>query len=196
MAAKKKTATGPKAKLMKKNLAQLKAQAKRLKIKGFSTKKKEGLVNSIMMAQARNNKGKAKRKTMAERDYTPTGTRKSIKRMAKKRGARADRVMVDPVRPGITMKDRYNGFANYETWLFNLYYGEEIQEYVQEMIEDHDFSAEDYRTMGSFLRDYMENFMLENMEIPLRGGFATDLFNAGFEKVDFVELATIYIDEL
>jgi len=60
MPTKKKIATGPKAKLMKKNLAQLKAQAKKLKIKGFSTKKKEALVNSIMMAQARNNKGKAK----------------------------------------------------------------------------------------------------------------------------------------
>jgi len=46
MAAKKKTAMGPKAKLMKKNLTQLKAQAKRLKIKGFSTKKKEALVKS------------------------------------------------------------------------------------------------------------------------------------------------------
>ena len=114
MAAKKKTATGPKAKLMKKNLAQLKAQAKKLKVKGFSTKKKEALVNSIMMAQARNNKGKARKRTMAESDYTPTGTRKSIKRMAKKRGARADRVMVDPVRPGVrrrpTMGQRHTYF--------------------------------------------------------------------------------------
>jgi len=91
MPTKKKTSTGPKAKLMKKNLAQLKAQAKKLKIKGFSTKKKEALVNSILMAQARNNKGKAKKRTMAERDYTPTGTRSSIKRITKKRGAPADR---------------------------------------------------------------------------------------------------------
>jgi hypothetical protein len=100
MPTKKKIATGPKATLMKKNLAQLKAQAKKLKIKGFSTKKKEALVNSIMMAQARNKKGKAKRKTMAEKDYTPTGTRRSIKRMAKKRGAPASRVMRNPAQTG------------------------------------------------------------------------------------------------
>jgi len=197
MPTKKKIATGPKAKLMKKNLAQLKAQAKKLKIKGFSTKKKEALVNSILMAQARNNKGKAKRKTMAERDYTPTGTRKSMKRMAKKRGAPASHVMKNPATTGrVMMSNRYNKWANYETYLFNIYYGEEMQEYVQEMIEYHDAVAEDYRTMGSFLRDYMENFMLENMEVPLNMGFATQIFNAGFEEVDFEELATIYTHEL
>lgn len=114
MAAKKKTAMGPKAKLMKKNLTQLKAQAKRLKIKGFSTKKKEALVKSIMLAEARKKKSKAPKKSMGERDYTPTGTRKSIKRMAKKRGAMPDRVMRNPVRPGVrnrpTMgqRDYYN----------------------------------------------------------------------------------------
>jgi len=119
MAMKKKTAMGPKAKLMKKNLAQLKAQAKRLKIKGFSTKKKEALVKSIMLAEARKKKSKAPKKTMAERDYTPTGTRKSISRMAKKRGAPANRVMRNPARTGRQMmgqRDTYfeadfNGFG-------------------------------------------------------------------------------------
>ena len=101
MAAKKKTAMGPKAKLMKKNLTQLKAQAKRLKIKGFSTKKKEALVKSIMLAEARKKKSKAPKKSMGERDYTPTGTRRSIKRITKKRGAMPDRVMRNPVRPGV-----------------------------------------------------------------------------------------------
>ena len=147
MPTKKKTATGPKAKLMKKNLAQLKAQAKKLKIKGFSTKKKEALVNSIMMAQARNNKGKATTKTrkissavkgpnaalikalekmspgqrrdlmkmygMAEKDYTPTGTRSSIKRMAKKRGAPANRVMRNPARTGRQMMGSMVDYANF-----------------------------------------------------------------------------------
>lgn len=137
MAAKKKTASGPKAKLMKKNLAQLKAQAKKLKIKGFSTKKKEALVNSIMMAQARNNKGNAKRKTMAEQDYTPTGTRKSIKRMAKKRGAPASRVMRNPATTGrVMMSDRYNGWTNYETWWINLHFGDYYSELYEEMRVD------------------------------------------------------------
>lgn len=54
MAAKKTTTKlGPKAQLMKKSVDQLKRKAKQLKIQGYSTKKKEQLVNSIMMAEAR-----------------------------------------------------------------------------------------------------------------------------------------------
>jgi len=98
MAIKKKTATGPKAKLMKKNLTQLKAQAKRLKIKGFSTKKKDALVKSIMMAEARKQKSKAPKKSM--------GASGSMKRMVKKRGAMPDRVMKKPVRPGVRKRNK------------------------------------------------------------------------------------------
>ena len=62
MAVKKKAELGPKAKLMKKNVDQLKRQAKKLKVQNYSTKKKEQLVNSIMMAEAR-----AKRKPGTKR---------------------------------------------------------------------------------------------------------------------------------
>tara|TARA_R100001460_G_scaffold46953_1_gene84682 strand:+ start:311 stop:865 length:555 start_codon:yes stop_codon:yes gene_type:complete len=184
MALKKKTAIGPKAKLMKKNLTQLKAQAKRLKIKGFSTKKKEALVKSIMLAEARKKKSKAPKKTM--------GASASKKRMIKKRGAMPDRVMRNPARTGrVMMSDGYNGFANYETWLLNLYYSEVLEEFVREEME-----GQDPYTYAEFMRDYIEEYMLEGMEVPLNMGFATDLFNAGFEKVDFVELAQMYIEEL
>jgi len=63
MAAKKTTTKlGPKAQLMKKSVDQLKRKAKQLKIQNYSTKKKEQLVNSIMMAEAR-----AKRKPGTKR---------------------------------------------------------------------------------------------------------------------------------
>ena len=85
MAAKKNN-MGVKDKLMKKNLTQLKAQAKRLKLKGFSTKKKNDLVKSIMMAEARKKKSK-----------TPMRGSKSVKRVSKKRGARPNLPMRTPV---------------------------------------------------------------------------------------------------
>jgi len=105
MAMKKKTAMGPKAKLMKKNLTQLKAQAKRLKIKGFSTKKKEALVKSIMLAEARKKKSKAPKKTM--------GASASQKRMVKKRGAMPNRVMKNPARTGRQMMGSMVDYANF-----------------------------------------------------------------------------------
>jgi len=177
--AKKKIATGPKAKLMKKNLAQLKAQAKKLKIKGFSTKKKEALVNSIMMAQARNNKGKAKKRTMAESDYTPTGTRRSIKRMAKKRGAPANRVMRNPARTGRTFMSEYNGWPNYETWLMNLWYGDYFYDYVTEGIEEGYIDIEDQKdpyALGEILKDQVEELIEMDGQVP-SNGFVHDLFN-------------------
>ena len=84
---------GVKDRLMKKNLTQLKAQAKRLKLKGFSTKKKNDLVKSIMMAEARNKKSKS-----------PMRGSKSVKRISKKRGARPNL----PMRTPVQMRGRRN----------------------------------------------------------------------------------------
>jgi len=50
---------------------------------------------------------------MGERDYTPTGTRRSMKRMAKKRGAPANRVMRNPVRPGIKNRPTMGSMVDY-----------------------------------------------------------------------------------
>ena len=92
MAAKKNN-MGVKDRLMKKNLTQLKAQAKRLKLKGFSTKKKNDLVKSIMLAEARNKKSK-----------TPIRRSGSVKRVSKKRGARPNL----PMRTPVQMRGRRN----------------------------------------------------------------------------------------
>ena len=73
MATKKTTPLGPKAQLMKKSVDQLKRKAKQLKIQGYSTKKKEQLVNSIMMAEAR-----AKRKPGTRKKKAATGTVKKV----------------------------------------------------------------------------------------------------------------------
>lgn len=81
---------GPKAKLMKKSVDQLKRQAKKLKIAGYSTKKKLQLVNSIMMAEAR-----AKRKPGTKRKTAKKKTAMSA------RGAAPNKMMRKPVRSGV-----------------------------------------------------------------------------------------------
>lgn len=90
MPIKKKAPMGPKAKLMKKSVDQLKRQAKKLKIAGYSTKKKLQLVNSIMMAEAR-----AKRKPGTKRKTAKKKTAMSA------RGAAPNRMMRKPVRSGV-----------------------------------------------------------------------------------------------
>ena len=193
MPTKKKTATGPKAKLMKKNLAQLKAQAKRLKIKGFSTKKKEALVNSIMMAQARNNKGKAKKRTMAERDYTPTGTRRSIKRMAKKRGAPANRVMRNPARTGRVMMSEYNGWTNYETWYINLHY----DQYFYEIVKEDQMNDEpmEWYDLAEYLKDTIEDLILEDEAGQMMDSVQRGIIEAFLSEVNYREISRNLIEE-
>ena len=207
MAVKKKAPLGPKAKLMKKNLSQLKAQAKRLKIKGFSTKKKDALVKSIMMAEARKQKSKAPKKSMGDGNYTPTGTRRSIKRITKKRGAMPDRVMRNPVRPGVKklksitrkpMMSEYNGWPNYETWLMNLWYGDYFYSYVSEGIEDGYIDLEmsrDPYELGNMLKDHVEELIESEGQVP-SSGFVADLFNGAMRDINWYSIGDSLISEL
>ena len=88
MAIKKKTTKpGPKALLMKKSLPELKRKAKALKIKGYSTKKKEQIVQSIILAEARKKRSSTpKRRTLAGKQT-----------IVRKRGARPNKPMKKPV---------------------------------------------------------------------------------------------------
>ncbi len=195
MAIKKKTATGPKAKLMKKNLTQLKAQAKRLKIKGFSTKKKDALVKSIMMAEARKQKSKAPKKSM--------GASGSMKRMVKKRGAMPDRVMKKPLRPSVRktrkpMMSEYNGWKNYETWLVNMYFEQSFQQIVDEAAETPggSYLPEDAYELGIVFRDLVNDVIEVTLPDDNFGSslFVNDLVNQAIRDVDFTEIARHYTD--
>jgi len=188
MPTKKKTTSGPKATLMKKNLAQLKAQAKKLKIKGFSTKKKEALVNSIMMAQARKKKSSAPKKSMAA----------GGKRMMKKRGAKPNRVMRRPVRMAQKrrpMMSEYNGWSNYETWLINMYFDQYFIDYVSETYgTDPSLYSQSYE-IGNDLQEVVSDMAYED----LQGGgplWIQDLINKAFRDVNWRELADSTLDSI
>ena len=115
MAVKKKTELGPKAKLMKKNVDQLKRQAKKLKIQGYSTKKKEQLVNSIMMAEARAKRkpGTKRKKTAAKKPAAVKSvtTRVTMKGKAPRRRMAAPRRRMNKPMMG-SMVD-YANFADF-----------------------------------------------------------------------------------
>jgi len=184
MPTKKKTTSGPKATLMKKNLAQLRAQAKKLKIKGFSTKKKEALVNSIMMAQARKKKSSTPKKSMAA----------GGKRMMKKRGAKPNRVMrrpVNVVKPIPKMRkpmlSEYNGWSNYETWLVNLHYDTLFYEIAEESsgIEAYDLA----QIMSDIVNEQVFDIIGDEY-------FVNDMANAFLAQVNYREIAEIVLDEL
>ena len=211
MAVKKKAELGPKAKLMKKNVDQLKRQAKKLKVQNYSTKKKEQLVNSIMMAEARakrkpgTKRKKAAPKASAVKSVATRVTMKGsgVKRMVKKRGAMPNRVMKNPARnatrrPNKPMMAEYNGWPNYETWLMNLWYGDYFYSYVSEGIEDGYIDLETSRDpyeLGNMLKDHVEELIEMEGQVP-SSGFVADLFNGAMRDINWYSIGDSLISEL
>jgi len=211
MAVKKKAELGPKAKLMKKNVDQLKRQAKKLKVQNYSTKKKEQLVNSIMMAEARakrkpgTKRKKAAPKASAVKSVSTRVTMKGsgVKRMVKKRGAMPNRIMKNPARnatrrPNKPMMAEYNGWPNYETWLMNLWYGDYFYSYVSEGIEDGWIDLETSRDpyeLGNMLKDHVEELIEMDGQVP-SSGFVADLFNGAMRDINWYSIGDSLISEL
>lgn len=192
MAVKKKTELGPKAKLMKKNVDQLKRQAKKLKVQNYSTKKKEQLVNSIMMAEARakrkpgTKRKKAAPKAAAVKSVTTRVTMKGpgMKRRPKRIAPNATR------RPNKPMMAGYNGWTNYETWLVNLHFDQLFYELAQEHFADlKSFDVSDA------IYDLSQTFSATVNELTfevIQGDnsyFIDDMANAFLAQVNFSELA-------
>lgn len=196
MAAKKTTTKlGPKAQLMKKSVDQLKRKAKQLKIQGYSTKKKEQLVNSIMMAEARakrkpgTKRKKAAPKAAAVKSVTARVTMKGsgIKRKPMKVARNASR------RPGKPMMGSYNGWANYETWLANLWYDQVFVDLIREEYGDEVTYDQEYDVAQS-IQYYLDDLVLE--EISSQAGFTLDLINAALREINYREIANSVIDSI
>lgn len=195
MAAKKTTTKlGPKAQLMKKSVDQLKRKAKQLKIQGFSTKKKEQLVNSIMMAEARakrkpgTKRKKAAPKAAAVKSVT---TRVTMKGSGMKRKPIARNASRRPGKP--MMAQGYQGWSNYETWLANLWYDQVfydliVEEYGPDVTYDQEYDV------AQSIQYYLDDMVLE--EISSQAGFALDLINAALREINYREIANSVIDSI
>jgi len=197
MAVKKKTELGPKAKLMKKNVDQLKRQAKKLKIQGYSTKKKEQLVNSIMMAEARAKRkpGTKRKKTAAKK---PAAVKSITTRVTMKGKAPRRRMAAPRRRMNKPMMSEYNGWPNYETWLMNLWYGDYFYSYVSEGIEDGFIDLETSRDpyeLGNMLKDHVEELIEMEGQVP-SSGFVADLFNGAMRDINWYSIGDSLISEL
>jgi hypothetical protein len=191
----KKTTLGPKATLMKKNVDQLKRQAKKLKVQNYSTKKKEQLVNSIMMAEARakrkpgTKRKKAAPKAAAVKSVTTRVTMKGsgMKRRPKSIARNATR------RPNKPMMAEYNGWSNYETWLANLWYDQVFYDLISEEY-GMDVTYDQEYDVAQSIQYYMDDLVLE--EVNAQAGFALDLVNAGLRQINYREIANSVIDSI
>ena len=95
-------------------------------------------------------------------------------------------------------KKEYNGWFNYETWLFNLWHDSAFTDYAEECYSnaeaDSTFTGEENATfaLSDQIKDFSEEMLPE--EIMPKNGFLSDLIGAGLQEINFHEIAKHYID--
>jgi hypothetical protein len=89
-------------------------------------------------------------------------------------------------------KNEYNGWYNYETWLFNLWHDDAFADDAAEA-HRHSKGTEDAIDQ---LADAIEAFA-EEFVAPKEGhGFATDIMNSALQEINYREIAKHYIEQL
>ncbi len=96
------------------------------------------------------------------------------------------------------MGDKYNGWRNYETWVFNLWYDdyftEDAAEAYHQACSDFDDldSARSGATseLGHYIRD-VANELVDDSDLT---GVLSDLAGNAIHAIDFYEIAEGYID--
>ena len=94
-------------------------------------------------------------------------------------------------------KNPYNGWFNYETWLFNLWHDDsfsgEAYEYYKASESDSTFTREENATFR--LADHIKS-LCEELYAPDENSFLSDITTASLQEINFHEIAKHYIDDL
>ena len=78
----------------------------------------------------------------------------------------------------------YNGWANYETWLTNMWY----ESWFQDMADQY---GDDYFELADAMKDSVETDVYETTQ---GRGYVSDAMNGFISSVDWREIAQHYID--
>ena len=99
----------------------------------------------------------------------------------------------------MTSKKTYNGWANYETWLANLWLDQAgyATEEISNVCLGFMGSWEDKSDITWRLAEHIKEMMAQCIdEEGINNGFVSDLVSAAFQEIDFREIAGHYYDEM
>ena len=90
----------------------------------------------------------------------------------------------------------YNGWQNYETWLASLYLGDvDWQNFVETEllrgVEDEEITEDKKVEM---LAEYLKDCIEEEVDVAGLSGFLLGLLTSAISEIDFIELATAFLD--
>lgn len=97
------------------------------------------------------------------------------------------------------MCDKYNGWSNYETWNFALWYDGCWEDDAIEALNNAE-PQYDWETKKSCaiydLAEYLERYVDDDVESVMNetSGMYADLLGAAIDKIDFREVAEVEID--
>jgi hypothetical protein len=84
----------------------------------------------------------------------------------------------------------YNGWKNYETWLVNVWFSDNYNEYFLERFRDGELlEPVTWDMVRSYVEDWVDN------DINTENGFIADLVNGAMREVDWRELAS-HVEEM
>ena len=84
----------------------------------------------------------------------------------------------------------YNGWKNYETWLVNVWFSDNYNEYFLERFRDGELlEPVTWDMIRSYVEDWVDN------DINTENGFIADLVNGAMREVDWRELAS-HVEEM
>ena len=93
------------------------------------------------------------------------------------------------------MGETYNGWANYETWNFNLWEGDFLQNDIEEIQNDTD-EILDYGQVLEIVKGHLDNVLENQEENDITTGVLGDLLSHAIQKIDYHEVAQNIMDNL
>lgn len=85
---------------------------------------------------------------------------------------------------------KYNGWSNWETWVVNLHFSEDIIELAMSS----DFTFDCLHEASIFIKEYVEGYMHENSDID--NLYFQDIFVGFRGEVNWTELAGTMLEDM
>lgn len=90
----------------------------------------------------------------------------------------------------------HNGYKNWETWMFMMYFGDYLYEVLQDQQEQQEQNDLDFQTVYETVASFIDEMYDSVDENRLDGAFLNDLLNGMLRAIDIKEVAHVLAQEL